>query len=484
MHGPDEFRFLNHSVSLSEGGWDDAALPKLWRYNLHYFDDLNAEDASARTQWHQQLIARWIVENPAASGSGWEPYPTSMRIVNWIKWALSGNCLSPDAVHSLAVQARWLSRRLEYHLLGNHLFLNAKALIFAGCFFDDKESRGWLQRGLKILEHEISEQVLPDGGQFELSPMYHALALEDLLDLLNAMHRAEVEAPAIWSDKVAAMRRWLAIMTHPDGEIAFFNDSAMGIAATPKELERYASRLGYPQLDPLVPGCHHLPDSGYIRVQNERAVILIDASRVGPDYLPGHSHADTLSFELSVDGRRVFVNSGTSVYGIGPERLRQRGTLAHNTVVVDNRDSSEVWSGFRVARRARIKDLSISCIKNEWIISCAHDGYKRLGGRAIHRRIWQSRSDRLVISDFVEGKHSTAKAVFHLHPAVLPKFAEDGCSCQLVAGGDPMLDVLISRGRAGLEDSSWHQEFGLSEASKMVVLDLVRGKGEVELVYA
>ena len=79
---------------------------------------------------------------------------------------------------------------------------------------------------------------------------------------------------------------------------------------------------------------------------------LLDVAPVGPDYLPGHAHADTLSFELSLFGQRVLVNSGTSQYEAGPERSRQRGTAAHNTVIVDGHDSSEVWAGFRVARRA------------------------------------------------------------------------------------------------------------------------------------
>ena len=72
-------------------------------------------------------------------------------------------------------------------------------------------------------------------------------------------------------------------------------------------------------------------------------VAMLDVGPIGPDYLPGHAHADTLSFELSLHGRRVLVNSGTSVYGIGAERLRQRGTAAHNTLTVDGADSSEVW---------------------------------------------------------------------------------------------------------------------------------------------
>ena len=63
-------------------------------------------------------------------------------------------------------------------------------------------------------------------------------------------------------------------------------------------------------------------------------------------------HADNLSFEWSLGEQRVLVNSGTSLYGVSSERHRQRKTKSHNTVEIDGFDSSEIWSGFRVARRA------------------------------------------------------------------------------------------------------------------------------------
>ena len=147
------------------------------------------------------------------------------------------------------------------------------------------------------------------------------------------------------------MLTWLHVMSHPDGQISFFNDAAFDIAAPYESLLDYAGRLGFPE-PPAERGSRYLEESGYCRLENERAVVICDVARVGPNYQPGHAHADTLSFELSVYGFRVFVNSGVSEYGVSEERLRQRGTAAHNTLELNNADSSEVWHGFRVARRA------------------------------------------------------------------------------------------------------------------------------------
>ncbi len=65
------------------------------------------------------------------------------------------------------------------------MLANAKALVFAGLWFEGPEADRWLETGLSIYARELPEQILDDGAHFELSPMYHAIILEDLLDLIN-----------------------------------------------------------------------------------------------------------------------------------------------------------------------------------------------------------------------------------------------------------------------------------------------------------
>jgi uncharacterized heparinase superfamily protein len=460
---PGTFRLLNQYGSLAEHGWDNPAMPKLWRYNQHYFDDLNAEGARQRSLLHRALMADWITANPPGLGTGWEPYPTSLRIVNWVKWVLAGNTPDAAALHSLAVQTRWLTHRLERHLLGNHLFANAKALVLAGLFFDGPEAMGWLAKGKEILACEIPEQILPDGGQFELSPMYHALAVEDLLDLVNIARAFDRDDLADeWGARVPDMLRWLAAMTHPDGDLAFFNDTAIGIAPANDRLLAYATSLGIPPPSPL-PDVLYLPDSGYIRLSRGPAVLIADLARVGPDYLPGHAHADTLSFELSVHGRRMIVNSGTSVYGIGPKRLLQRGTAAHSTVVIDGQDSSEVWSSFRVGRRARPFDIDLRDEGGLLIVKGAHDGYRHLPGAPVHRRSWELGHNGLIVRDRIEGSNQhLVEARLHLHPGL--KLVElRSRSCSIVdESGLCLADCTALDSDLRIDESLWYPSFGSS----------------------
>lgn len=468
MLGPWLFRFLNHERHLAfPAAWNAPEIDKLWLYNLHYFDDLLARDADVRLEWHRALIHRWIVENPPAGGNGWEPYPLSLRIVNWIKWSLAGNCLSHEVVHSLAVQARYLSLRLEFHLLGNHLFENAKALIFAGLFFTGEEAEDWFKTGTELLEEQIREQILGDGGHFELSPMYHGLILEGMLDLMNLFRSYQLDPPGTWRPLIASMLDWLRNMCHPDGGIAFFNDAAFGVAPTLAELEDYAARFGITS-EANSAGSRLLEASGYARLERDGLVMLADVAAIGPDYLPGHAHADSLSFEFSLHGRRVLVNSGTSVYGSGDERLRQRSTAAHNTLQLDGVDSSEVWSGFRVARRARVRVERFD-VCSGLRLEASHDGYRRLAGRPVHRRLWtlDSGARELMVSDTVDGGGThTACIYFHLHPDL--HAAVTGSNTFAVTGMDGMTMLRVftdPKLRWAVENTSWHSQFGLSESN-------------------
>ena len=98
----------------------------------------------------------WISSNSNRYSIGWNSYPLSLRITNWIKWAwIYETKLDTKVSNSLYSQAKFLSKNLEYHLLGNHLLENSKALIFAGYFFKGKEAELWLAKGIKILKKRV-----------------------------------------------------------------------------------------------------------------------------------------------------------------------------------------------------------------------------------------------------------------------------------------------------------------------------------------
>jgi uncharacterized heparinase superfamily protein len=463
MFAPGAFRLLNEERPLD---WRDPGADRLWLYHLHYFDDLNSMGGEERRDLHEALIEDWVVKNPPGEGVGWEPYPLSRRVVNWIKWLLRDmRRASPFMIQSLAVQARFLALAVEYRVLGNHLLANAKALIFCGSFFAGAEADRLRHQGARLLTAELREQILEDGGHFERSPMYHVLALEDLLDVIN-LNR--VYGGLLWSDSrggdipeiVERMRGWLRVMTHPDGEICLFNDAAFGVAPSPGSIDDYAIRLGLPTHPDRRRAVTVLPSSGYIRIERPSYAAFLDVGPIGPDYQPGHAHADTLSFEMSAHGRRVVVDSGVSCYTNTKERERQRSTAAHNTTVIDGEDSSEVWSAFRVGRGARPFGLSVAERQGAIEVKCGHDGYHRLKGKPTHYREWRFGADSATVRDRIVGPFRSAQSLFHFHPDLLVE--GDPTSGALRLAGRALVLWTVLRGRATLTDATHHPEFGLS----------------------
>ncbi len=465
---PDKFRFLNHDGELKNStDWNNPAQDKLWLYNLHYFDCLRQPGLEKSAS--EALIARWIRENPPGTGNGWEPYPLSLRIVNWIKWALAGNNLPQNALDSLAVQVRFLAKRLEYHLLANHLLANVKALVFAGTFFSGPEAEKWLETGIGIYRRELPEQILADGGHFELSPMYHSIILEDILDLINISREMK--------DTAAKMLTWLESMCHPDGEIAFFNDASCGIAQTPKTLFEYAAKLGIEWEKPK--DSTILPESGYVRMENDKIILFADVGQVGPDYQPAHAQADTLSFELSAGGKRILVNSGTSCYGTGELRHCQRSTPSHNTLAIDGADSSRVWSGHRVAERAKI-------VKREFsgsVLTASHDGFTRIIPDCIHTRTWnfQGRVIRIddVISGNLPGTHQI-EIFWHFYPGLALKEITDYIFSVNSGNVEIARFIFPEQGKMSIEDGKYFPEFGKEIPNRKIIYS-VSGKLPREL---
>lgn len=484
--GGETFFFLNEKFSLSSIGWyaskkDKDIISKLWRYNQHYFDDLNALNSSKRKIFHYNLIEDWVNCNSIGTSPGWEPYTTSLRIVNWIKWHLSGNDLSDKCLNSLAHQGSWLVKRIEWHLMGNHLFANAKALIFLGIFFEGKMPQKWLKKGLNIIEKQLDEQILDDGGHFERSTMYHSIILEDILDLINLNHAFIGSIPhknlLLFEKKARKMIFWLKNMIHSDGEISFFNDASIGICPAPKELFNYAKKNGI-LVEPLKSDLLQFANSGYIKVNFPNVEAFIDVAEIGPDYLPAHGHADTLSFELSIFGERLIVNSGTYEYEMGKVRDYERSTAAHNTVVIDNQNSSEVWGSFRVARRAKPGKPNIQKHDDNLSIDCSHSGYSHLNGKPIHHRKWLFSQNSICIEDNIEGVCDRAFAYFHFSPKIM-LIEKKGNKCLMQLNSQKKIEVKIKSGKFEVIDTYHSSEFGKRDKTKSLKIQLVNNCSRV-----
>ena len=473
-----EALFLNYAKKLDfPSDWNNQTISKLWLYNLHYFEDLLSQSALKKKEVHLKLLNHWVDDNPIGFGNGWEPYPSSLRIINIIKAWLGGLKLNEKLFKSVFTQTSFLSNNLERHLLGNHYFVNLKALLFAGVIFENTRWKRIAENGLL---DEIPEQILEDGANFELSPMYHSLMVIDMLDMFNLIkaypNKISRKLSLMIEEYTPKMLSFMDAMSHPDGGASFFNDSVDGIAPPKRTIESYAQKLGFKIIhhesheNQIIDNNH----SGYICSLVAGNKLIFDASAVGPEYIPGHAHADSLSFELSIGEQRVFVNSGISEYGLSSIRHYQRKTRAHNTVEIDGKDSSQVWNSFRVANRANIISRNFKKTDDHAnVMQAAHNGYKSLFGGCIHLRKLIFKENSLLVSDTLDGKYKEAISRFYFHPNLSVTLESN---LLRVEGPKFVLLSDLNGSLASIVDSFWYPEFGVKIPNKVLQLNFQSSK--------
>ena len=402
----NSFSFININSPFSS--WNDASRGMLWAYNLNYMDWLNQPEMSYAegAEWIDRFIDEW-----PSNSVGRDPYPIALRTINWIKFVTKYWTLIPADKRerwcsSIYSQLDLLRRKLEYHLLANHLLEDIFALFIGAIFFADAKM---YHRAVRLLRQELDEQILQDGAHYEQSVMYHLILLDRLLDCYNfASNNLRFEGQHEVVDflrKKAELMLWhLEAIRYTDSSFPMCNDAALGIAPTITELFEYATRLniGWEKVD--------LSDSGYRRLSNNLFEATVDVGNITATYQPGHTHADSLNYELRINGENFIVDTGISTYNKTARRQYERSSMAHNVVVVDGRNSSEVWGGFRVGRRARVQLTNDS----DNYIEAWHDGY----GIKVERT-FELHDKEFVVSDKVD---STKECISYIHfaPGVAP----------------------------------------------------------------
>lgn len=358
-----------------------------------------ADDALATYEGAYARGAAALATLEPSGPSALAPYPASVRARNVALAIRRGRA---DLASELARCARAVLLQLEWHLLGNHLHENAVALLCAGLVTTGLEADLWYAVGARLLDAQLKEQWLADGGHFERSATYHGWLLSSLLEVLE-LHRATARPfPAAWQRCLERALSFVVRIRPPDGSWPLLNDTSLDFCPPADGLLELGRDLGLAVPSPTTASMDVLPDTGWVVARAGRAFVIADVAPVGPSVQPGHAHADPLTFELWVGDARTIVDAGVRQYRAGPEREWCRSSVVHNTVGIDGCDSAEVWHSFRVGRRPRVTLLSTEASSSpRW--SAEHDGFGHLPGNPIHRRQWALSRDALLIHDEVRG---------------------------------------------------------------------------------
>ncbi|HEY3936889.1 MAG TPA: alginate lyase family protein [Bryobacteraceae bacterium] len=413
----------------------------VWELNRHQHLILLAQayvltraDEFAIEIWRQ--LESWFEQNPFQRGINWaSALEVAFRALSWI-WIyhLSAPAM-PDAFKRRFVTAiyrhgRHLAENLSVYFSPNtHLLGEAVALYALGTLFGEfPESGNWRRRAAQIVEAQLVFQVRPDGSHFEQSSYYHVYALDFFLFYyLLAGRPVHFEAPL---GRMAEYLEWLlgpgrrisfvgdddgGRLFHPFGDRSQFGRATLTTCGLlwkrerwigpPEEIAEQAAWwlgpacLEAARLQPAKPaGAKVFPDAGVVFLQSESLYLQMDVGPFGWGGA-GHSHADTLSLLVWLDGVAVFLDPGTFTYVADPiERSWFRSSPAHNTVSIDGRSQGEMAGPFRWSAKPEVH-------LNDWKPSpeggyvdavCRYEGFE-------HRRRVLLRVDGLLVLDELQG---------------------------------------------------------------------------------
>lgn len=484
------FTFLSQQLPLGmPPKWDRAATrreardPALWHFNLHYFDwlwDLLARgDDEAALGAMEDWIARCLLGARECFAGPWSPYTISLRVPNWLAaLALldSRGALAPARreriLDSALAQLHYLSQHFEYEHRANHLLENVKCLLMGALFF---EAPGWRERALRELDEQLREQVLPGGCHYERSPMYHAILLDRLLDLVSLDPTLE---PA--REAAGRMLSFAGHIACPDGSLPLLGDSAAGIAPTLEQLRARAKLLG------IAPG--HAPEGLSTRdghyLFRGTDWLLFDAAPSGPDESGAHQHADLLGFELWLGDIPVVVDAGAGHYGEGPLRDALRSANEHAVVQVDGEGPADPWKSFRLARRGHPFGVRKQQRPNgAFLVEAHHDGFAHRGVSVRRRLLADPRRRLFTIKDRVRGPAHSATVSLPLHPAISVRIVAPH-EALLLHAGQPIARVSArANGQPAslVEGKGWRWESFGARLERIVLRAEAHGSGLISL---
>ncbi|HEY3821366.1 MAG TPA: alginate lyase family protein [Polyangiaceae bacterium] len=463
----DSYRFpVDRATGRVSVNWVPPGSSPLWRYQIQYLGAVLDLVLAGSSDAAASLLESWIVRHASTwDATAWHPYPVSVRLTNICLAAGAAgsfDALGSGAAHLAALSAAYVHHHLERDVRGNHLLDNARALLVAARSLDGPPVAAWERTARQILSEEIPEQVLPDGAHFELAPMYHVVVLWRLVELSALLGPGDPLVVSTLAPAVATMRRFLAGILCPDGEVPLLGDSARHCDFAPPA----QSLLGQ---EPLVHGygVRRYDNAGLYVFAAPHLWAVFDAGRVCPAYLPAHGHADSLTVEVWCDGACVVGDPGVHSF-TGPERAWGRSSRAHSTLTVDDADTSEVYDSFRIGGRATLSGVEathdqVAATLLPWGTSAR-----------LSRTVGFDGPDRnsIHIEDVAIAPHgSVVRSRLHLHPSVVIAARSAGERHVLAKTANGQVRITAScplrleRGRAS-------REFGLIEATTILVQDL------------
>ena len=434
---------LNQVVNLNyEPNYTKSLKPLIYN-NVYYFEygiALASKYSKTKDKTYWELFRKCYEDYLKANANVKSSYTMALHIPNvLIALELFGEAVEQDfrekVYCELYSQYLYLQGHQEKHLLANHYFEDLKALIIASYLFKDDKK---LNNYLKAFKKQCDEQILADGVHYELSLMYHKLILEDVMRIGMLVKQPGFPECKWITSLIQKMTDACYFLEKGIGRTPLFNDAGDNVAKTCEQLCLAAdNKFGIkPVQKDTFEAC------GYYKLYDGNKALIFDAGKIGVDYQPAHGHCDCLSFELSIDGKPLFVNTGTYEYQ-GDLRKYFRTTRAHNTVEINGHEQSLCWGGFRVGKR-------ISKVYGNRGDGYIEGGYRSYLGEE-HQRIVTLKDGFFEVADTIKAQEGVpVRSFLHMAPGyvvegdtikdkvgnVIGKVIPQNCEQRVVSDGE------------------------------------------------
>ncbi len=267
---------------------------------------------------------------------------------------------------------------LKYPTDGNWLTMEMNGVYtFASLFPEFKEAAAARRDAMDRIYASMKRQFLPDGAQFELTPGYHQVALDNVMAIAdNALRTKHMdELPA---DFVAFLEKAFEFnvkMMTPNRDIPRYNDSwRVNVAYISRRAMAYfPDNTTFPWIatdgkegkEPPYGSCF-LPWAGYVAMRSSWSW---DANYVSFDVGPlgnAHVHQDKLSLTIWAGDLDLLFDDGGGYYEASPFRSYSISAYSHNTVLVDGKGQ------MRDPRDPKNK-ISTEPIDAQWVTTSEQD---------------------------------------------------------------------------------------------------------------
>ena len=479
------YEFAGSMVRPEDSPWDEIDADDGWLETLHSFAwlrDLRAFGGDEARRLARRLTEDWLTRYQRWSASVWRADIMGKRLVAWTAHFELFFCSGPDSFRAsllaqMARQARHLSRTAGGEMDGLARLEAIKGLLYAGLCIPGEQPL--FTRATRLLESELLRQVTADGGHVERSPAVQMCLLRDLVDIRATLSASRLDSLPVLTESIKRAAPALRFFRHGDGGLALFNDSGENNAS---EIDMI---LAQANIRKRPPDC--LPESGFQRLSAGKLLALVDTGAPNQNGFERHSHAGTLSLEVSFGKERLVVNCGAAVSPGMEWRHAARSTAAHSTLAIGSTNSSNFeGTSLRVPVERQEAD------GNTWF-TASHNGYGKTFGLIHHRRLYMTaRGDELRGEDKLTQPEkgnspntnnlsdNRAFAIrFHFHPTVKASMLQDGAAVLLRLPGGTGWRLRASGAKVDLAESIYFGTGGAKRTQQVVLSGHITQSGAI-----